>query len=182
MSKPKCNNDDIGSDCQWWNDGNCEHTVSLCGIPQPVSPGKHTPGPWKVAGPKEGGCLDQKENRLICTTIKKHLYHIAETFQYRNTEFNTSDGVSLANARLIAAAPDLLTACKALMDSHGMHGPCEQLSCSSCTAARKAGQAAIAKATQLQKHDCGSLRDLMLRQNRATIHLIVYPAPSRHVF
>ncbi len=79
---------------------------------------EHTPGPWNLASPKEGGCLDQKEDRLICTTINNHLYHIAETFQYRNTEFNTPDGVSLANARLIAAAPDLLAACKELLENY----------------------------------------------------------------
>ncbi len=75
---------------------------------------KHTPGPWNIAAPKEGGSLDQKEDRLICTKINNRLYHIAETFQYRNTGFNTPDGVSLANARLIAAAPDLLEALQLL--------------------------------------------------------------------
>ncbi len=74
---------------------------------------KHTPGPWKVVSPKEGGCLDQKENRLICTKINNHTYHIAETFQYRNGEFNAPDGVSLANARLIAACPELFELLKA---------------------------------------------------------------------
>ncbi len=79
---------------------------------------KHTPGPWKAVRPKEGGCLDQKENRLIGTTINNHLYHIAETFQYRNGEFNAPDGVSIANARLIAAAPDLLDVVKPLLEAY----------------------------------------------------------------
>ena len=41
----------------------------------------------------------------------------------------------------------LLDACKALLNSHGMHGPCEHHSCESCRTAYAKGREAI-KASQ----------------------------------
>lgn len=48
--------------------------------------------------------------------------------------------------RLLNAAPDLLAACKAMCDTHGTHGPCEQNDCRSCDRAYEQARAAIAKA------------------------------------
>lgn len=54
---------------------------------------KYTPGPWKVS--KDGCDIDNVGGAGVCT-----LY---------------ADETSDANARLIAAAPDLLEACKAIV-------------------------------------------------------------------
>lgn len=40
----------------------------------------------------------------------------------------------------------LLDACKAMLMTHGMHGPCENLSCKSCVSAYNKTLAAIAQA------------------------------------
>jgi hypothetical protein len=71
---------------------------------------KRTPGPWLVAKPKRAD-QGQQGDRLIYTQDGRH---IAEVFQYQNhehrMEFNEADG----NALLIAAAPALLAAAKAI--------------------------------------------------------------------
>ncbi len=72
---------------------------------------KHTPGPWKVVKPNNPG-PQQENDRLIATKDKKH---VAEIFQYQNHK--NQNGPSLANARLIAAAPELLEACKAFVEA-----------------------------------------------------------------
>ena len=93
---------------------------------------KHTPGPWIVGKPAEGRWLDleRKEDRLIYTEDK---LHIAETFQYQDPCHCATNGTSIANASLIAAAPDMLAALKlaekylikvvvdALMEDCAMH-------------------------------------------------------------
>lgn len=40
----------------------------------------------------------------------------------------------------------LLAACEGMIETHGIHGPCEQNNCSECNRAYKKAQAAIAKA------------------------------------
>ena len=55
---------------------------------------QHTPGPWAISKPIGGNVYIEKGNRLI-----GHIYR-------DNRE---------ANARLIAAVPDLLAACKAII-------------------------------------------------------------------
>lgn len=101
MSK-QCNNDDVGSDCQWWLDGACEH-VETCGEPrktEPLKQGEHTPGPW------------ESFNHYVWTTDKQNIANCK----------NVQDGnpmtpqESWANARLIAAAPMLLEACQEALD------------------------------------------------------------------
>jgi len=49
------------------------------------------------------------------------------------------------------AAPELLGACKALIESHGMHGPCNRNGCPSCRKAFDRGIRAIADATGLAR-------------------------------
>ncbi len=46
----------------------------------------------------------------------------------------------------MAGHQNLLAACKAMVDSHGMHGPCEENSCERCTAAYRKAKAAIENA------------------------------------
>lgn len=78
---------------------------------------KHTPGPWKVKQSDKAG--DQQEDCLIYVKDDDIGIHIAETFQYQNETHNSANGTSIANARLIAAAPDLLAACKLFANTYG---------------------------------------------------------------
>jgi len=72
---------------------------------------RHTDGPWKIVKP-ELSDDDQVEDSLIIKETDGKPEHIAEVFQYRNEQNCNADGVALANACLIAAAPELLAACK----------------------------------------------------------------------
>lgn len=72
---------------------------------------KHTPGEWTVIKPEEFDA-NQVEDRLVVRENE----HIAEVFQYRNEQNHNADGVALANARLIAAAPELLGALKMIVE------------------------------------------------------------------
>ena len=98
MSK-NCNNDDVGSDCQWWVNGLCEH-VETCGEPRKIEPlktGEHTPGPWKV---DKETIIQDSEGRTIAQT-------------WPNTRLSSDQSLAAmhSNARLISAAPCLLEAC-----------------------------------------------------------------------
>jgi hypothetical protein len=65
---------------------------------------KHTPGPWTIADEWDG------------TSIKAGQFYVTHTIQscgFHETEVDKA--VTQANARLIAAAPDLLEACKAAL-------------------------------------------------------------------
>jgi hypothetical protein len=63
---------------------------------------KHTPGPWRLDPPRMGDLND-------------HEYHTIEAGDGVGTDrlqgFCTSSFMSIADARLITAAPDLLEAC-----------------------------------------------------------------------
>lgn len=59
---------------------------------------KHTPGPWKQE--YEGGSISQSSN-------------IHKIIVYDEGKFDNEEGQ--ANARLIAAAPELLEACKTVL-------------------------------------------------------------------
>jgi hypothetical protein len=90
----------------------------------------HTPGPWSVGDEdRNGQVLVEGPQFSIC---KCH-HHCVGTIELEMRD----------NAHLIAAAPDLLAACKALMETHhGYHlgvGPC-------ICHAHEAAKAAIAKA------------------------------------
>lgn len=75
---------------------------------------KHTPGPWRIVGPANPDKF-QIEDRMV---VAEPQQHIAEVFQYRADDMKEADGTALANAALIAAAPDLLEACKAIELAH----------------------------------------------------------------
>jgi len=64
-----------------------------------MSESKHTPGPWRV----------QRETTYPLFTVWGHAPNAAET------PLLVAKNISEANARLIAAAPDLLAAAKACL-------------------------------------------------------------------
>ncbi len=77
---------------------------------------KHTPGPWSIRKPKLPD-LRQVEDRLICADVDDgNRLHVAEVYQYQNDNNNEADGTALANAALIAAAPDMLEALREIRD------------------------------------------------------------------
>jgi len=84
---------------------------------------KHTPGPWFVgeilgmvgAEPNETG------QEYICDLYDAS-YDIGREWKEIN-QGDDADGMILANARLIAAAPELLEACKAVVKWAEVFGP-----------------------------------------------------------
>lgn len=112
---------------------------------------KHTPGPWKVSG-----CCQVRQN-VVGEWIHEAMVTVADDFalspcvatidckRYRETETKAMrpDAECLANARLIAAAPELLEALEALLaDCLTLKPPFRN------EALREQAQAAIAKATK----------------------------------
>jgi hypothetical protein len=82
-----------------------------------MAEGKHTPGPWYIS--KKGGsfCVDAPlEGEEPGDTD----YRIAKTYA---SPFSPAPAQSAANARLIAAAPDLLAACQRVLAGHGPDRP-----------------------------------------------------------
>ena len=86
---------------------------------------KHTPGPWRVWTPPPNGeqCIGDSKGLMVA---------VATT----GITFNET----LANARLIAAAPDLLEALQAIIESVDRNGA------AILTELESAARAAIAKA------------------------------------
>jgi hypothetical protein len=78
--------------------------------PEDRSMSKHTPGPWKV---EPGGFVGGPVGKgRVCQTWNKF-----------EQDFPNAE----ANARLIAAAPDLLSAAKAKLAACRMDGGCESV-------------------------------------------------------
>ena len=72
----------------------------------------HTPGPWKVCGASGGKCLcglvwSEPADKTVATV------GVGKCPVQDHGHFGTPNDESLANARLIASAPDLLAACEA---------------------------------------------------------------------
>lgn len=70
---------------------------------------KHTPGPWR---PKNGTVLANSYEGTHCSDADIAGYGAPLVCESIRTD---------ANARLIAAAPDLLEALKAMLDYYGSH-------------------------------------------------------------
>ena len=75
----------------------------------------HTPGPWNFARAVKPGA-NEENNHLIYNGEKRH---IAEVFQYQEHDFIIELAEASANARLIAAAPELLEALKEIAKGEG---------------------------------------------------------------
>lgn len=113
----------------------------------------HTPGPWHVDPDNFNG----RRQSGLCASImdaKKDVY-LAEVWADFEREENDEDielppsGTGLANAQLIAAAPDLLAALQATLDLWGAAGfdVCDN---PNCGCVQHQARAAIAKAEGTQ--------------------------------
>jgi hypothetical protein len=98
---------------------------------------QHTPGPWIGAGPSFGDPLP----RYTTSIMTEWEHEDGGYIEICELPFHHHDDENEANARLIAAAPDLLEALQHLMVAHG-----EQLDY-----AFQQAQEAIAKATGAMK-------------------------------
>lgn len=80
---------------------------------------KHTPGPWHVETWSYEKSQTRPENEVF--TIQTKADAIAQTLLlWRPDQTPHNRDEEEANARLIAAAPDLLTACEELMKAESM--------------------------------------------------------------
>ena len=97
----------------------------------------HTPGPW-VADSRVGGVVRGGPVQSFVNGSGQQQVALATGQEYMKP------GEQAANARLIAAAPDLLAACEALIDAHRavVHGEASHVAAGLLNAA----EAAIAKA------------------------------------
>ncbi|HSG19548.1 MAG TPA: hypothetical protein VLA31_02160 [Burkholderiaceae bacterium] len=87
---------------------------------------KHTPGPWR---PRNGIVLADSHKGTHCSDEDIAFYGGPLVCESIRTD---------ANARLIAAAPDLLEALKAMLEYYGSH--------TACVECQDMARAAIAKA------------------------------------
>ena len=99
-----------------------------------------TPGPWRVVDESERVYIRPVANGYMLASLAR------DSFTYGN---NANEGPANsidANARLIAAAPDLYAACKALLEYHlwALHGDWRDQPVEPTTIAR----AALVKATR----------------------------------
>ena len=100
---------------------------------------KHTPGPWTLKKDRSPNGYPHGISAIDPTDELK--FEVCAIFGQYNDRVATP--MSAANARLIAAAPDLLEACEALiegMDALGIKGPYLDLA-----------RSAVAKATHPAK-------------------------------
>lgn len=77
---------------------------------------QHTPGPWRVASSDE--CKDMNSTMAVVTGTQNSIIVVANAWKTDDQIPSiASDSQATANARLIAAAPELLEACKELVHS-----------------------------------------------------------------
>lgn len=109
-----------------------------------IARGEHTPGPWRVDETNALGAYGVWTNYA---TVPGHdgagypsqICSVAMDLVGDNREQRD------ANARLIAAAPDLLDALITMEASHAAHGPCDGNNCSDCHDARDKARAVLGK-------------------------------------
>ncbi len=105
---------------------------------------KHTPGPWAIGRKSEYGTRNPStitHNPSIITTTDDDICQVYGIPLHTNLEkLGPQWEQGLANARLISAAPELLEACKALLDIAPFAGD------SHAHAIHRQAEAAIAKA------------------------------------
>lgn len=111
---------------------------------------KHTQGPWTCSPALRIGGKSVQFFDINAPTLPTHIAKVALR----------TDGAGIANARLIAAAPDtaaerdrlrevnarLVEALKMMMETHAMHWPCRHRSCDDCQRAYTQARAALATA------------------------------------
>ena len=112
----------------------------------------HTPGPWAIV---ETECMKGFPYRIDGSSTDETPTGFSPCAVYGDGKLNA--GVALANARLIAAAPQLLTALRAYMawDATDVDAPCVCIGpylCHRCTA-RQAWEAISAAAPTLATCD-----------------------------
>jgi hypothetical protein len=110
---------------------------------------KHTPGPWQYSA-------DNHAQRHFFEVLDRNGFCIyrAEVYAHERREGNDKETIAEldraeANARLVAAAPNLLEALVAILDAGkiaGVFGPCEEAGKLPAALYRE-GRAAITKAT-----------------------------------
>ena len=99
-----------------------------------MSAPKHTPGPWKVDA---SGCVHQQGNKWSFIPLIS---------PWAESAFDHTDQIALANARLIAAAPDLLAALQELY--YARTDKAEAMACAAI--AKATGEDATSSATPLK--------------------------------
>lgn len=103
---------------------------------------KHTPGPWRIEWAQRWS--DEADDMVDDLTKAEHIKSGGDGSRYTGDSVcGTCDGCNIImadDAHLIAAAPDLLHALKAMSESFGGCG------CSACEVVAKQAVAAIAKA------------------------------------
>ena len=106
-----------------------------------MSNSKHTPGPWQMSGDCAVATANEELDELICDCSGRK---IDAAF------FSDMPGRAEANARLIAAAPELLESCRELVTdllSHASFGLNEKE-----VAMLRRAESAIAKADGATSH------------------------------
>ncbi|HAB18494.1 MAG TPA: hypothetical protein DCE44_18890 [Verrucomicrobiales bacterium] len=116
-----------------------------------MSEAKHTPGPWTIDEVTDKYGITLMVNRIWESDPSEGTDEDGGTFhtdEVAEIVMDYADGIPLANARLIAAAPDLLAACEA-WDTGFVDG--EQIDAEQfrqwVNERRRMARAAIAKAT-----------------------------------
>lgn len=114
----------------------------------------HTPGPWVATCSKDSDGRLHDNHIIHSTGIPS--FHVATVFggdPYRGAYEEDTDDCRLGNIALVAAAPDLLTACKEaetqfayLLDQMASAGEWYPNADSECASRLKTLRAAIAKA------------------------------------
>lgn len=118
-----------------------------------MSAGKHTPGPWSVSCIEEDGySIHGKSLNTtgIMASISTRVGAVTEVFQGTPADAGwqkISKEMTLANAQLIAAAPDLLSACQLFLTYHDAIDVEDVAMMLAYAVAEQAIRTAIAKAT-----------------------------------